>query len=115
MSGHRDADELAAETRPGGPVSGGGCTSSDKRTREPRTPAGRLLRQARQAKGLSITEAALALLVTRNALYAWESGQTTPGARRLAHLVDVLELDAGELLRALADSPQSGLPAGERS
>lgn len=59
---------------------------------------GPIIRTARQARGLTLTEVGAALGVTRQYVYAWESGRRNPGPKHLAKLAEVLGLELSDLL-----------------
>jgi transcriptional regulator with XRE-family HTH domain len=59
---------------------------------------GTRIQTARQALGLTLAEVGSALGVTRQYVYAWETGRRNPGPKHLAKLADVLGLDVRDLL-----------------
>ena len=59
---------------------------------------GNLIRQKRQARGLSQEQLAQQLEVSRQAVAKWESGKGFPSAERLLYLGQVLDIPAEALL-----------------
>lgn len=59
---------------------------------------GQRIRNARLALGLTLAEVGNALKVTRQYVYAWESGRRNPGRKHLAKLAEVLGLQLSDLL-----------------
>ena len=59
---------------------------------------GPTIKAARQARGLTLAEVGGALGVTRQYVYAWESGRRNPGPKHLAKLAEVLGLQVTDLL-----------------
>lgn len=59
---------------------------------------GQKLRNARKAKGLIQVNVAVALSVTQGAVRQWETGATTPSARKLAKVAAFLDIPVAELL-----------------
>ena len=59
---------------------------------------GNLIRQKRQARGLSQEQLAQQLEVSRQAVAKWESGKGFPSAERLLYLAQVLDIPAEALL-----------------
>ena len=53
---------------------------------------GPIIKAARQTRGLTLAEVGSALGVTRQYVYAWESGRRKPGPKHLAKLAEVLGL-----------------------
>lgn len=66
-----------------------------------------LLRQRREAAGLSQVELAHRLGIKQQQVSKWESGTATPGTRRLPDLARALDIDKGELLELVADASQA--------
>lgn len=56
------------------------------------------IRSARLARGLTLAEVGTALGVTRQYVYALESGRRNPGRKHLAKLAEVLGLQLADLL-----------------
>ncbi len=56
------------------------------------------IRSARLARGLTLAEVGTALGVTRQYMYALESGRRNPGRKHLAKLAEVLGLQVADLL-----------------
>jgi len=56
------------------------------------------IQAARLAHGLTLAEVGTALGVTRQYVYAWESGRRNPGRKHLAKLAEVLGLQLSDLL-----------------
>lgn len=56
------------------------------------------IRSARLARGLTLAEVGTALGVTRQYVYALESGRRNPGRKHLAKLSEVLGLQVADLL-----------------
>lgn len=63
---------------------------------------GHIIRAARQARGLTLAEVGTALGVTRQYVYALESGRRNPGRKHLAELAEVLGLQVTDLLPTTA-------------
>ena len=59
---------------------------------------GPTIKAARRACGLTLDEVGWALGVTRQYVYAWESGRRNPGPKHLAKLAEVLGLEITDLL-----------------
>jgi transcriptional regulator with XRE-family HTH domain len=59
---------------------------------------GPTIKAARQARGLTLAAVGSALGVTRQYVYAWESGRRKPGPKHLAKLAEVLGLQVTDLL-----------------
>jgi transcriptional regulator with XRE-family HTH domain len=59
---------------------------------------GPIIKAARQTRGLTLAEVGSALGVTRQYVYAWESGRRKPGPKHLAKLAEVLGLQVTDLL-----------------
>jgi transcriptional regulator with XRE-family HTH domain len=59
---------------------------------------GTRIQTARQALGLTLAEVGSALGVTRQYVYAWETGRRNPGPKHLAKLAEVLGLEIADLL-----------------
>ena len=73
---------------------------------------GNLIRQKRQARGLSQEQLAQQLEVSRQAVAKWESGKGFPSAERLLYLGQVLDIPAEALLgRAEEKEAGQGTPA----
>jgi transcriptional regulator with XRE-family HTH domain len=68
---------------------------------------GELLRHRREAQGLEQAELARLLDVTQQTVSKWETGVTVPRPSRVAALARALELDAGLLHAAAADTDAS--------
>lgn len=69
---------------------------------------GRTLRDLREARGLSLAQAALRGSLSKSALAHWESGRRTPPALALARLLDALAPPPGARARLLAAADPSG-------
>jgi transcriptional regulator with XRE-family HTH domain len=59
---------------------------------------GPIIQAARLAHGLTLAEVGTALGVTRQYVYAWESGRRNPGRKHLPQLAAVLGLALEDLL-----------------
>jgi len=59
---------------------------------------GRIIRQAREQRGLAQNEAAKAAGLTKQQWHDWEQGNHTPGYRSLTRIADVLGLTVIGLL-----------------
>ena len=59
---------------------------------------GPAIKSARLTSGLTLAEVGSALGVTRQYVYAWETGRRNPGPKHLAKLADVLGLEIADLL-----------------
>lgn len=56
------------------------------------------LRTARLLAGLTLTEAAKKLNVTRNTLYKWETKKTYPTIKDAYNLCDLYDVELGEII-----------------
>lgn len=59
------------------------------------------LRQARERTGLSVSEAARRLKVTRGAVSQWELGISMPSVERVGRLAELYGCTAGEIVEGL--------------
>ena len=59
---------------------------------------GPLIKAARLQRGLTLADVGSALGVTRQYVYAWETGRRNPGPKHLAKLAEVLGLEIADLL-----------------
>lgn len=63
--------------------------------------------KAREAAGLTLTEAATRLGITPAAVYQWENGMTLPDAKRLAAIAELYGTTVDYLLSSADDTSEA--------